>query len=135
AGGSGFGLLSFCGASIRPGFQIVAEILKLDAAMSEADLVITGEGRLDAQTLEGKAPAGVAALAREHHKPVIAFCGAVRDEPRLAKHFDAICPIANRAMPIEKALADAAVLLEQRAAQTARSFAAGELFTAPNKAR
>ena len=64
AGGLGFGLMSFCGATIRPGFDLVAEMLDLGAAIQRADVVITGEGSLDEQTLEGKAPAGVARLAR-----------------------------------------------------------------------
>src|SRR6266487_4096362 len=60
AGGLGFGLISFCGAKIRPGFDVVAEAVKLEAKMKDIDLIITGEGSLDAQTLEGKTPAGVA---------------------------------------------------------------------------
>ena len=65
AGGLGFGLLSFCGATIRPGFEVVAQAVGLEAKMKDADLVITGEGSLDRQTLEGKTPAGVAELARK----------------------------------------------------------------------
>ena len=60
AGGLGFGLLSFCGATIRPGFEVVAEAVALESKMKDADVVITGEGSLDRQTLEGKTPAGVA---------------------------------------------------------------------------
>src|ERR1700731_124033 len=58
AGGLGFGLMSFCGATVRPGFELVAEMIDLEAAVRRADVVITGEGSLDQQTLEGKAPAG-----------------------------------------------------------------------------
>src|SRR5205823_8078159 len=57
AGGIGFGLMSFCGATIRPGFDVVAESIGLEAKMKDVDLVITGEGSLDRQTLEGKTPA------------------------------------------------------------------------------
>ena len=64
AGGLGFALLSLCGATIRPGFEVVAEAVGLEPKMKNADLVITGEGRLDRQTLEGKTPAGVARLAQ-----------------------------------------------------------------------
>jgi glycerate kinase len=64
AGGIGFGLLSFCGASLEPGFEMVARAMQLEQRMAAADLVFTGEGRLDAQTLDGKGPAGVAAMAR-----------------------------------------------------------------------
>src|SRR5204862_1014526 len=75
AGGLGFGLLSFCGATIQPGFEVVAEALELEARMKHADLVITGEGSLDRQTLEGKTPVGVARLARKLGKKVFAIAG------------------------------------------------------------
>lgn len=71
AGGLGFGLMTFCGATLEPGFGLVARLLDLDAAVAVADLVLTGEGSADAQSLEGKAPHGVAALARRHRKPVV----------------------------------------------------------------
>ncbi len=58
AGGLGFGLMSFCGATVRPGFDVVAEAVELESKMKDADVVITGEGSLDRQTLEGKTPAG-----------------------------------------------------------------------------
>ena len=65
AGGLGFGLLVFCGAEVRPGFEVVAAALDLRREIARTDYVITGEGSLDRQTLEGKAPAGVARIARE----------------------------------------------------------------------
>ncbi len=82
AGGLGFGLLSFCGAELAPGFDLVADALGLRAEIETADLVITGEGKIDAQTLEGKAPAGVARLAAEAGIPVAAFGGMVEDADR-----------------------------------------------------
>src|SRR5438094_4928039 len=60
AGGLGFGLMSFCGAKVRPGFEVIAEAVDLESKIKDADVVITGEGSLDRQTLEGKTPAGVA---------------------------------------------------------------------------
>jgi glycerate 2-kinase len=77
AGGLGFGLMAFCGAEVHRGFDQVAELPRLAEAIAESDLIITGEGSLDAQTLEGKAPAGVAELARRFGKPCIAFAGRV----------------------------------------------------------
>src|SRR5439155_21188607 len=65
AGGLGFGLRSFCGARSRRGFDGVAEAVKLEAKMKDVDVIITGEGSLDRQTLEGKTPAGVAQLGRK----------------------------------------------------------------------
>jgi glycerate kinase len=80
AGGLGFALLAFCGAELRSGFDVVAERVGLPAAIRDADVIITGEGRLDAQTREGKAPYGVAKLARAAGKKVHAIVGATTGE-------------------------------------------------------
>lgn len=130
AGGLGYGLLMFCGATIRPGFDIVAEILNLPSEVAVADLVVTGEGSLDEQTLEGKGPAGVAALARRHGKPVVGFAGRVQNEARLLDIFDAVVPIPNRPMPLNEAIADAASLLEQAAERAARLMKINASFLA-----
>jgi glycerate kinase len=82
AGGLGFGCLALLGADLRPGFDLVAGILGLESAVAVADLVITGEGRLDSQTLQGKAPAGVARMAKKLGKPVVAFAGSIPGEAR-----------------------------------------------------
>ncbi len=121
AGGIGFGLMSFCGAKIRSGFGVGAEALRLDAMVREADLVITGEGRIDGQTLEGKGPAGVAQLARAAGKPVLALAGAVSEDPALHQVFDALAPIVDRPLTLEEAMGRGAELLE-RAAQRAVRF-------------
>ncbi|MCB1231491.1 MAG: glycerate kinase, partial [Verrucomicrobiae bacterium] len=90
AGGLGFGCLAFLNAELRPGFDLVAEVLGLEAAVRDADIVITGEGKLDGQTLQGKAPAGVAKLARRFGKPVTALAGIIADDAgsSLAEQFD-----------------------------------------------
>ncbi|NJP67931.1 glycerate kinase [Streptomyces spiramenti] len=75
AGGVGFGALAGLGAVFRPGIEVMLEVLGFAKALDDADLVITGEGSLDAQTLHGKAPAGVAAAARGAGLPVVAVCG------------------------------------------------------------
>ena len=115
AGGLGFGLLAFCHATLRPGFGVVAELLGLDAAVARADLVVTGEGSLDGQTLEGKAPAGVAALARRHGKPCVAFAGRIAGEADqlagLAAVFDAVFPLAPAPMSLAECQTRAAELL------------------------
>lgn len=84
AGGLGFGLMAFCRAAMRPGFDLVAETTGLESAVRTADLVITGEGCVDAQTLHGKGPAGVADMARRLGKPVIAIGGIVDESVRAA---------------------------------------------------
>jgi glycerate kinase len=73
AGGLGFGLLTFCGAQIRSGFDVVADAIRLREKIRQSDIVITGEGKLDRQTLAGKAPAGVARMARAEGKMVCAI--------------------------------------------------------------
>jgi glycerate kinase len=75
AGGLGFGLLAFCRAKLQRGVGIVADSVGLAGKMRGCDLVVTGEGRIDAQTPNGKTPAGVAAVARQLGVPAIAICG------------------------------------------------------------
>src|SRR5205085_12037955 len=87
AGGLGFGLRSFCGAKIRPGFDVVSEAVGLESKMKDVDLVITGEGSLDRQTLEGKTPTGVARLARKLGKRLFAFVGRASDDSEPRKLF------------------------------------------------
>jgi glycerate kinase len=113
AGGLGFGLLTFCHAAIRPGFDMIAETLHLEKRIAAADLVITGEGRIDDQTLDGKGPAGVAALARTAGKSVIGFAGSVTAAAESAGIFDVLIPIADGPLPIEHAMREAAALLER----------------------
>lgn len=112
AGGLGFGLLSFCQAQLRPGFDLVAEALNLEERIRAADLVITGEGRLDAQSMSGKAPVRVAALARRHGKPVVAFVGQTDAPPNLLQCFDAVHAISNDAISTAQAMKESALLLE-----------------------
>jgi glycerate kinase len=125
AGGLGFGLLSFCGAIIRPGFQVVAEAVGLEPKMKYADLVITGEGSLDRQTLEGKTPAGVARLARKLGKPVFAIVGRVSEDRELREMFDGIYPNARPGMSEEENMKHAAELLRENARELAETFGVG----------
>jgi glycerate kinase len=75
AGGLGFGLMAFGGGTLRRGVTCVADAVKLERRLRGCDLVITAEGRMDGQTINGKTPAGVAMVARKLGLPVIAFCG------------------------------------------------------------
>ena len=80
AGGLGFAALAYLNAVFKPGVDIVAEYAGLHEHMQKADLVITGEGRLDAQTLRGKTIAGIASLTRAHHVPLIALAGSLHED-------------------------------------------------------
>ena len=96
AGGLGFGLMTFCSAQVRPGFEVVAEAIDLEAKMRNVDLVITGEGKLDNQTLSGKTPAGVARLARKLGKPVFAIVGCASGDQRARKMFEAVYELGGQ---------------------------------------
>ena len=125
AGGLGFGLLTFCQAKICSGFDLVSSTLHLEKHIASADLIVTGEGRIDEQTLEGKGPAGVAALARRHGKPLLALAGSVAQYPALDTFFDVICPIIDEPIPLEEALQRAAELLTRATTRAARLIQLG----------
>jgi glycerate 2-kinase len=122
AGGLGYGLMSFCGARIRPGFDVVAESVGLEAKMKDADLVITGEGSLDRQTLEGKTPAGVARLGRKLGKRVFAFVGRASDDREPRQLFDGVYQNARAGMSMEENMKCAAELLRENARELAKKL-------------
>jgi glycerate kinase len=109
AGGLGFGLLRFVGAAVVPGFDLVADALRLSERVAAADLVITGEGSLDAQTLGGKGPAGVAALARAAGVPVVAVAGRV--EACASGLFDAALTLEGFGLPVAESISRAPELV------------------------
>lgn len=103
---TGFAFLTFTRAVLESGIQIVLEETKLREYVKDADLVITGEGRLDGQTVMGKAPVGVARIAKEFHKPVLAFSGSVTREAAAcnAAGIDAFFPILRSVCHLEEAM-------------------------------
>ena len=126
AGGLGFGCLALLDASLRPGFELVAEVLGLEAAVRDADLVITGEGKLDSQTLQGKAPAGIAALARDLGKPVAALAGIIAEgaDAALSERFDFFAALAAEDLSVEESMQRAAPLLRDTARRHADAIVA-----------
>lgn len=122
AGGLGFALMSFCGAEIRPGFDVVAKAVGLEAKIKDAGIVVTGEGSLDRQTLEGKTPAGVARLARKLDKPVFAIVGRTTNDPSVHEMFDAVYENARPGMSQEENMKRAAELLRDNARELAKSL-------------
>lgn len=112
AGGLGYGLLVFGGARLISGFDLVAQAVNLPERIAAADLVITGEGRLDTQTLHGKGPVGLAQSARALGKKVAAFAGAIDESPALREHFHLACAISPADMPLAEAISRAEELLE-----------------------
>ncbi|MCE9678220.1 glycerate kinase [Shewanella sp. AS1] len=109
AGGMGYGMLAYLKAELRPGIDIVMETVDLASKLFGADLVITGEGRLDSQTLMGKTPMGVTREANKQGVPVIAIAGCVSDDANvLLDHgIEAIFSITPRAMELKQVLASA----------------------------
>ena len=77
AGGLGFALRTFLNAELKPGIDVVINQTGIEASLRDADVVVTGEGRLDAQTVMGKVPVGIAEIAKKYGLPMIAFCGCV----------------------------------------------------------
>jgi len=122
AGGLGFGLMSFCAAKVRPGFDVAAEAVGLESKIKDADVVITGEGSLDRQTLEGKTPAGVARLAGKLGKPVFAIVGRAIKDPDVREIFDAVYENARPGMSQEENMKHAAELLRENARALARTL-------------
>src|SRR2546421_7589426 len=115
AGGLRFGLMSFCGAKIRRGFEVVAEAVDLESKMKDADVVITGEGSLDRQTLEGKTPAGVARLARKLGKRVFAIVGRASEDREARDIFDGVFELGGT-------IAEARNLVRERASELGRKL-------------
>ncbi len=83
AGGLGAGLMAFCNAKRQSGFALIAELAGLKEKIAKADLVVTGEGKIDGQTRFGKTPFGVYQLAKAQHKPVVMFCGTLQQDYKL----------------------------------------------------
>ncbi len=106
AGGLGFAFLTFTNAGLASGIQIVLEETRLEDYVKDADLVVTGEGRLDCQTVMGKAPMGPAGLARKYGIPVIAFSGCVTEDSRACNcgGIDAFFPILRSVVTLEEAM-------------------------------
>ena len=128
AGGTTAGLIGMAHATVRPGVEVVAELVGLADALETADLVITGEGRADEQTLQGKTAMGVATLARPRATPVALLCGALGDRAEAldaAMSLAVVQPIIDRPMSLDEAMAGTERLLQAGAARLARSVGIG----------
>ena len=113
AGGMGAALVAFFKAKLMSGIDLITEILHLEKHIRNADLVITGEGKIDAQTLYGKTVIGVARIAKKYHVPVIAIAGKVEDgiEEIYALGVNSVFPIINKPMDLSEALDQADQLI------------------------
>ncbi|MGN1059034.1 MAG: glycerate kinase [Clostridia bacterium] len=124
AGGLSVPLLAFWNATVSSGIELVLDTLAIDQSLPDADLVITGEGRLDGQTLFGKAPIGVAARAKRYGKPVIALTGSVGDGYRAVYEggIDAVFAIQNGPMSLSESMEKTPELLSDCAHRIMRFY-------------
>ena len=122
AGGLGAGLLFFTPAKLRPGVEIVLEAVNFAEVVKDAAFVITGEGRTDFQTAYGKAPVGVAKVAKRFGVPVFCISGGLGDgaDDVLAQGIDATMSICSRPLSLEECMRDGAMLIEEAAARLCR---------------
>lgn len=124
AGGMGAGLMAFLNAEPVPGFELVADMVGLEKYIMEADLLITAEGKVDAQTLSGKVPAGVARLGKKHGIPVIIFCGVQGEgaEKLFEEGATAIISISGKELNLKESIAKAGTLLETAAENAIKTW-------------
>lgn len=106
AGGLGFGLLAFCHAEMASGIDTILDLAGLDTLLETADLVITGEGKIDGQSINGKVPVGVATRAKKREIPVLVIAGDIGDNISEVYNYgiDSVMSTVNRAMPLKEAM-------------------------------
>lgn len=128
AGGLGAALLGLLDASLRPGIDIVMDAVNLTDIVADADLVITGEGRIDSQTIHGKTPIGVARTAKKFHTPVIGIAGCLSDDCDVVYDhgIDAVFSVVPRAMELADALDEAAFNVQMTARNVAAMLTVGK---------
>ena len=128
AGGMGAALYAFCGAELRQGIEIVTDALHLADHVADADLVITGEGRIDSQTIHGKVPVGVAKVAKRFNKPVIGIAGSLTADVGVVHDhgIDAVFSVIYTICSLEDALENASKNVQMAARNIAATLKAGQ---------
>ncbi len=108
AGGLGFAFMSFLSGKLERGIDIVLKMTEFEKYIKDADIVITGEGRLDGQSVMGKVPVGVSKIAKKYNKPVLAFAGSVTKEASVCNEhgIDAFFPVLRNVCTLEEAMAE-----------------------------
>lgn len=124
AGGLGAGLMAFCNAEVNSGIEKILEIIRLREYVESADLVITGEGKMDFQSVQGKAPIGVAKIANAFKVPVVAVVGSEGDQAnQVYKHgIDLVIDIINKPMKIQEAMKNVEKLTEDAGEKVMRAY-------------
>ena len=124
AGGCAAGLHGLLRAELVSGFELLAELSHLEEQIAASDLIITAEGRIDGQSLEGKLPVGLAKLAKKHYKPVVVLAGSIGEhlDPLYGLGIDAIFSIQSRPCTLEESMNSAAELIESTAERVFRLY-------------
>ncbi|MGC9453507.1 MAG: glycerate kinase [Phycisphaerae bacterium] len=122
AGGLGAGLVAFAGATLEAGVDLIAEAVRLRARLAGADLLLTGEGRLDSSSGYGKAAVGAARIAAECGVPVVCIPGQFDGDTRIERLFMSVRPLIRAEAAVEQAMQEAAPLLREAAAEVVRDF-------------
>jgi glycerate kinase len=130
AGGLGFGLLAFCDARIQSGIDTVLDIVGFNRLLNDADIVITGEGRIDGQSLKGKVAVGIAQRCRKHNVPVLVIAGSIGEStaPLYECGISGIMSTVRKVQSLEEALAEASPCLVDAAERAMRLIKIGMLF-------
>ena len=126
----GYALLSVCQAEFKEGIIEIMNLISLEERLKDADLVITEEGRIDNQSVYGKAPVGIAKMAKKYNIPVIAVVGSsARNLEEIYKNgIDLVLDIINEPMDLDKAIKDVKELLEFTGEKAIRAFLVGKVI-------
>ena len=129
AGGMGAGMKAFFNAELRRGTEVIFSLIGLEEKLADADLVLTGEGRIDEQTIFGKAPAEVAKLAKKMSIPCIAICGSISGNmtPLHSAGMSSVHSICKGSITLDEAMRNAAPLLSSETERVIRKFLSGSL--------
>lgn len=124
AGGLGAGLVAFCNGELKSGIEVVLDLLEIDSIMPSVDLVITGEGSIDGQSIYGKVPVGVAKRAKKYDKPVIAIVGGIGAGAELVYDYgiDVLMDIVNAPMDLKDAIKNVDELIEKATVNIMRAY-------------
>lgn len=127
AGGLGASLIAFLNAELRPGIEIIIEVVKLEQAIKDADLVITGEGKIDSQTIYGKAPIGVAKIAKKYNIPVIAVAAIIGDDADIVHQYgiSSLISVFGQPMRLEESVSHKVSLIKNSIKQSMRAIKTG----------
>jgi glycerate kinase len=133
AGGLGAALLSFFGARLKPGIETILDIVNFDKLLEGVDLVITGEGRIDGQSVFGKVPVGVAKRCKPRNIKVVAVVGSIGSQAEKTYEYgiDSIMTTINRDMSLKEAMANAGDLLDDAADRMFRMINIGMSINSP----